>query len=263
MSADTFSVGIKWVYDDKDKDNENYVSRYYADLKSEIMEYEHIENVVDFYASEIYKKATAYHQTELSKSLCSWSKDSYKFDINISINGLLCIILYTDYTNLSANFSSTYRAMNKYEPLQSIKQRHQKYYWLGKGLRKVIWKYKQDYHHGCGLLGPLQGPFYCGMSFVMNMSQFNIILNGPTSTSVQISVATRFGGDKGFLIKFDNTKGSAQYVNGFDVSWISRYGSQEDERYITLYFTSRMSVLRSPSNIWLYADYLVVLAIIH
>ena len=83
---------------------------------------------------------------------------------------------------------------------------------------------------GPGLSHPLRGPFYCGMSFVMNMSQFSIKINGPTSTSVQRSVATRFSGNKGFLIKFDNSQGHGRYVKGFDVSWISRYGAQEDER---------------------------------
>ena len=82
-----------------------------------------------------------------------------------------------------------------------------------------------------GLLHQLRGPFYCGMNFVMNMSQFNIKINGPTSTSLQLAVAIRFGGDKGFLIEFDNSQGQGRYVKGFDVSWISRFGSQEDERY--------------------------------
>ena len=121
--------------------------------------------------------------------------------------------------------------MNKYEPLDSIKKKHRKYFWLGKGLSEVVWEYGQRYISGRGLLDPLRGPFYCGMNFIMNMSQFNITLHGPTSTSKQIAVAARFGGDKGFLIQFDNNKGNGIRTFGFDVSWISRYGSQEDERY--------------------------------
>ena len=97
--------------------------------------------------------------------------------------------------------------------------------------------YGQDYNKGRGMLDPLQGPYYCGMNFVMNMSQFNIKLYGPTSTSKQLSVATRFSGDKGFLIKFVNERSDKPNhdiptnVTGFDVSWLSRFGSQEDERY--------------------------------
>ena len=40
-----------------------------------------------------------------------------------------------------------------------------------------------------------------------------------------------FGGQDGFLIKFDNYLGFGKGAKGFDVSWISRYGSQEAERY--------------------------------
>ena len=74
------------------------------------------------------------------------------------------------------------------------------------------------------------------MSSVMNMGQFRIKLCGPTSTSKQISVAARFGGQKGFLIEFDNSKDWGKHVEGFDVSWLSRYGSQEDERYNYFFF---------------------------
>ena len=83
----------------------------------------------------------------------------------------------------------------------------------------------QDYLHEMGSLDRLRGPFYCGMNWVMNINQFESTLEGPTSTSIERAVAARFGGDKGFLIQFDNCKGKGRYVNGFDVSWISRYGS--------------------------------------
>ena len=56
------------------------------------------------------------------------------------------------------------------------------------------------------------------------------LIIGPTSTSVHLEVAVNFSGQSGIIIEFDNTKGEAQYVHGMDVSWISRYGGQEDER---------------------------------
>ena len=58
MSANTFSVGIKWEYNDyyKDKNKENYVSPHYANLKSEIMGYEHIENIIRKFMKKKYIK---------------------------------------------------------------------------------------------------------------------------------------------------------------------------------------------------------------
>ena len=62
--------------------------------------------------------------------------------------------------------------------------------------------YGQDYFEGTGMLDPVRGPFFCGINFVMNMSQFNIMLIGPCSTSKELAVAARFGGAKEFLIEF-------------------------------------------------------------
>ena len=223
VSTNTFSVGIKWNYDNEHDDN--YVRPFHGCLKPEILEYEHIENNEELY-SEVRKKAEAYRGTELVKSIFG--------DNNSTLGYLMCIILYTDYTALSTSFSSTFRAINKYEPIHSIKRRHRKFYRMSVGLKMLMRIWGQDYSEKHGHTGPLPrllGPFYCGMNWVMNMNRFNIILHGPTSTSIQKAVAARFGGDKGFLIEFDNSKGQGRDVKGFDVSWLSRYGSQEDERY--------------------------------
>ena len=54
MSANVFSVGIKWNY--KNKDRDNYVEPYYADLKSEIMEYEDIANIKKSFTGKFLKQ---------------------------------------------------------------------------------------------------------------------------------------------------------------------------------------------------------------
>eukprot|EP01084_Bolivina_argentea_P307721 531916_1 len=65
----------------------------------------------------------------------------------------------------------------------------------------------------------------------MNISQFNIRLCSPTSTSMQIEVAIKFSGKNGIILQFNNpqTQAQCQYLRGFNVSWISRY-AEEDER---------------------------------
>ena len=62
------------------------------------------------------------------------------------------------------------------------------------------------------------------------MPSFNICLYGPTSTTCHLEVATLFSGEEGIILQFDNTKGTARFAKGMDVSFISRYGVQEDER---------------------------------
>ena len=116
----TFSAGIEWDY--IYKNNDNYVAPCYKNFKSEIMEYEHIDDNKELYDTEIYKKAVAYHQGDLVQSMKGGMMD----DKIMPIDCLISIILYTDFTQLSAHFSSSFRAYNKYEPFESIRKRHQK-----------------------------------------------------------------------------------------------------------------------------------------
>ena len=227
VSTNTFRVGIKLNYDNEDDDN--YVRPGHGCLKPEILEYEHITNNKELYESEIRKKAEAYGQTELVKSIFP--------NANSRLGYLICIILYTDYTALSTNFSSTFRAINKYEPIQSIKRRHRKYYRMSVGLKMLMRIYGQDYSEMHGHTGPLprlHGPFYCGISRIMTLPEFSIRLNSATSTSVQIAVAMRFGGSKGMIVQLDNSGGYAKNTRGLDCSWISRF-KEEDERYIVCF----------------------------
>ena len=231
VSGNTFSVGIDWKYNDSNKQRDNYVTPYHQDLKKEIMEYNYIGNNMKVYLSEIKPKAEAYNQTNLAKSVIAGliEPQSLRWVTQTPIEHLICVILYTDYTELSSHFSESFRAVYKYEAIQSIRRRHQKYYWLSVGLKGLIGFCGQSYNNGKGLLSPLRGPFYCGISFVMYISKFNVRIFGPTSTSIHKEVATRFGGEDGLLIEFDNSKGSGRSVIGLDVSWLSRY-AQEEER---------------------------------
>ena len=180
------------------------------------------------YKQEIIPKVDAYFETKLVKSMES-DRDYNEYGISkgdiISKSRLICIILYTDYTNLSSHFSSTFRKSNTFEPTQAMIKRHTNYYWMARYLRETIRVYGDKYYEGT-----LRGPFYCGMSQVMNMPSFAMVLLSPTSTSCHIEVSMKFSGEEGCIIQFDNTQGRAAYVKGFDVSWISRY-KEEDERY--------------------------------
>ena len=182
----------------------------------------------------------AYHATQLVKSIkyerhvitiTNPSKLAIGYGDIIPLAYLICIILYTDYTDFSTDFSSTFRPMHKYESFNPIKRRNEKYYWLSKGLKEMVTVFGQSYNIDIGLLSELRGPFYAGMSMVMKINQFQMTLCGPTSTTIHTEVAIRFGGEDGMLLQFDNSKSHGRVVNGFDVSWISGYGIQEDERY--------------------------------
>ena len=89
----------------------------------------------------------------------------------------------------------------------------------------------QSYENNNGLLPYLEGPFYCGMSIVLKIPEFNMFINCPVSTSIHITVAMKFSGRKGMILEMDNSKRSGRHLRGMDCSWISRY-KEEDERYV-------------------------------
>ena len=104
--------------------------------------------------------------------------------------------MYCDYTELSREFTLSFRKLHPFESLQKIKKRNAVYYHWSKGLKDVMKHYGQHYNSGGkrGLLPKLKGPFYCGMSVVLKMSQFRMFIHSPISTSLQIMVATKFAG---------------------------------------------------------------------
>ena len=253
MNVGSFSTGISWEYYDKvvknigflktklvDVDQNNnplFVKPKYQSFKEEILNYKYIN--IEHYKTEILPKAEAFHETKLVKSMKAvkdYSADYSRYGIvkgdPINKERLISMILYTDYTDHSSDFSSTFRSKTKFETFSRTKQRHANYYWMSKLLRETV------AIHGTnnGYIGPgapsteLGGPFFCGMSMVMTMPQFAIKLFSPTSTSCHIEVALTFAGRDGLILEFVSSEDyDAAYLRGLDLSWISRY-KEEDER---------------------------------
>lgn len=225
VSSGTFSIGIEWEYDE-DRGDALFVKPKYANLKEEILKYEYLN--VKLYQKEILPKATMLKDSNKVRSY-EKTKD---LDENAIVERLICMILYTDYTDLSAQFTATFRKRTAFEPTQATNRRHQHYYWMAKSLKEAILTFGKRYcdtMRGKRKIGAI-GPFFCGMKVVMNMPQFNINLLSPVSTSVHLEVAVRFSGQSGIIIQFSNEKGKARRVRGVDMSWLSRF-AEEDERY--------------------------------
>ena len=183
------------------------------------------------YRSKIKPKASKYLESDIARSFKAdpWCPLGYENKAPLKAENLISLILYCDYDLLSGKFTETFRPNNPLELVSQIKQRHREYWWWGKILHETVqmfgyhlWKEKPDQM--------LKGPFFTGMSVVMKMPRFNILLESPVSTSVHIEVACKFSNDDGMIIEFDNSIGSGSTIRGFDVSWISKF-ADEDERY--------------------------------
>ena len=232
MSVGAFSIGVEFKYDTDYSADPLFVSPKYSNLKEEILESKYLN--IKHYKKEILPKAEQYYKTKLVQSMIKAAMVGH--ETSISLSHLIGIILYTDYSQHSSHFSGTFRKIGAFETIQSIKRRHQKYYWMSNRLQEVIRYCDQCYY------SELLGPFYCGMSSVMTMSQFTISLLSPTSTSCHLEVAMKFSDEEGMIIEFGNQKGQAIKTRGLDVSWLSRY-KEEDERYINKYVMFVYTVL--------------------
>ena len=235
------------------------------------MNYQYI-NFVLHYQNEAMNKAKVYMGTNTIRCMCAgsnifikpfvYSTEHQKYGIPrgeaLSINHIISVILYTDYTDLSSNFTSTFRKRESWELLGSVKQRNRRYAWMGRYLMETVQVYGDRGLSVCGGSrcgrrryrrparcscfdedsiftpalhgGGLTGSFYTGMSSMLNLQEFAMILSSPTSTSVHIEVAEKFSGEAGIILEFSNRTEPAWLVYGFDVSFISRF-KEEDERY--------------------------------
>ena len=161
-------------------------------------------------------------------------------DSPLLVEHLLSVLLYCDYTKHSASFSRSFRKTDEFEGLQSIKQRNSKYFWMAKRLRETVEIYgtcsqRWDEKEG-KWVSELSGPFYTGISRVINMPYFSIRLCSPTSTTLHIEVAMKFSGQQGMILSLNNPveNEKCRYLRGFGVGAVSRY-PEEDEVYAQLF----------------------------
>ena len=234
MDHGSFSIGYNWKYCDYDLgeygenrgvDPQYRVTPQYNDLKEEMLNYRYFPFVQ---YKRVMTKAEGYFNTEIARSIKGPRR--YPF----GVEHLICIILYCDYSELSTDFTLSFRKSHDFQILSHIKKHNSCYFHWGLILREAIMSYGQSYNKENGILSELRGPFFCGMSKVLNIPHFNMYINCPLSTSIYCEVALKFSGEAGMILQLDNSRGDCQMLKGMDVSWISRF-REEDERYIYVY----------------------------
>lgn len=228
----------------------------YKDIKEEILNSGHVTK--KNFDDQILTKSKEYQGTQRGKQaiykykgfegILEMRKEKgvdhpFSYGDIMSVNHLIAIICYTDYTDLCTAWTATFRPSFIGESQSSIQERQRSYYHLSKNLYQIV-NYFGVYCHGQEDKQTRQmnesegfyvswcddsGPFYCGMSRTMPFPSFNIDLNSPTSTSQAIEVATRFSGSNGVIITFNN---NGLHDNDrtafFDARWISHFPEEQE-----------------------------------
>ena len=120
---------------------ELFIKPRYESFGAEIMNYTNLDGYMSSkqLRDSVMMKARQYINTKKVKEY-EYIADKYSprprhYGITnkfLQINNLMSIILYTDTTILSSNFSSSFRAITPFETVSQIKHRNSKYYFWSK-----------------------------------------------------------------------------------------------------------------------------------
>eukprot|EP01084_Bolivina_argentea_P254241 427390_1 len=251
-----------------------YIPLKYRSLKHEILN-NHVFalNIEQFNIS--FTKALQYIATEKAKCIVAHPNIFYLYygiaeETPLSINNLLSIIFYTDWSNLSYEFSKTFRSLSYYEPLSSIKCRNREYANWSKTIRETVERFgnqgfREDYHKMWKRSKQMQqryqfekGPFFCGLSTLLVIPAFSLRLNSPTSTTKQVAVAIRFGTDDGIVIQLNNNgdvHNGARSLLSWNCNWLSKYEGEDERIWCGGMHTIKLESIQIMENSVNYEDY--------
>eukprot|EP01083_Nonionella_stella_P234881 826463_1 len=242
--AYTFCVGYRFHYEHWSQQKEvttpqnelHTIRSKYGSLKEEILQNESF-TLNPMQLQQVMIKCDHYMKTEKVKTIvCCMETCEYdlKQGDTIPKAHLLCLILYCDCTQLQKHFSATFRKKDWFESIKSLMKRHSEFAIWARLLRESIEVFGMDGHcqhvdENGNTHFPAQGPFYCGMSHVMVMPQFNISLFCPTSTTKQESVAWEFAGDDGIVIQLSNNgENDNLSIKSFSCAWLSGHPRESE-----------------------------------
>eukprot|EP01084_Bolivina_argentea_P128585 227263_1 len=226
---------------------ELYVTPKYKHIKQEIFENSKWQLTYNQFLKSL-KKANQYINTDYARTISAneyqdrYLHYSIKPGTPLRVSNLLAIILYTDWSILCTEFSKTFRKIQFYEPMSAVKARNSEIaHWARifretvEGFGDSVWTF-DDY-------------FYCGVSSVMPMPEFNIRLRAPTSSSKHLEVASHFAGVEGMVITLCCTD---MYVGDrmtFDCSWLSRYKDEAEWVFCGGHHRMQIHTVRIPVQI--------------
>eukprot|EP01083_Nonionella_stella_P183460 663099_1 len=268
LSSMCFRVGLRFYYWDYYKDQDEtyiqtqqgtnvhdhygyspkqlYIAKKYNSLRTEIL-HNKISRLTRRQFALCITKTHKYYSTAKAKTITADRgvlSDFLHYGIekgtSLTKEHLLSVVLYTDWSKLSTAFSATFRRQFEYETLYAIKSRNREFANWSRLLREAV-----EYFGNCGFFDEISdrmsdderkeydfesGPFFCGISEVMVIPEFNIRLNAPTSTTKQIEVAQRFSGDDGIILQLNNDGYFSSFcLTSWNCAWLSSF-NEEDER---------------------------------
>ena len=159
----------------------------------------------------------------------------------LSSRHVQAMVFYTDFTELCTLFGQSLRKMSLEEELKEMTARNAKFFHISKALRELVSSFGSNGMERKGAINSrVTGPFFTGVSVVLNVSEFSIGFNTPTSTSKSWEIAWRFAGTDGMVMTVDNQKAGSSWQPLYNATWISNF--VEEDEYFWFGFTDKLSV---------------------
>ncbi len=226
IGPNQYNFGNRYSYWDFYKNrkysNAWYVDRKYLNLKDELINNNIFKIDIIKYCHTFIKAQKFINNSDILKSMKS--KDYLKYDIGMGIllkmENIMAIIFYTDYDQLSYQFSKTFRKLTSSDTINTMKLRNREFYHWSKILRETVECY------GTEIWKSNTKIFYHGVSMVY-FNSFVANFNCPTSTTSQIEVAAIFADENGVILELEQYAGFGGYnLKYFDCSLLSVYGNE-------------------------------------
>eukprot|EP01084_Bolivina_argentea_P295845 509467_1 len=152
-----------------------------------------------------------------------------KEGLNICINHMLSVLLYTNYNNLPYEFGKTFRKISADETDESLKKRHSEFAHFGKYLKETIDCFGDDTEEFRG-----NRTIYHGIDQLALFPGLDVYFYGPTSTTTALEVAVYFANHNGTIIEIQTNKYTM--VNNFDCCLWSDFPSESEKLYMSMKF---------------------------
>eukprot|EP01084_Bolivina_argentea_P012957 24286_1 len=254
---DTYSFGIRWYYweyyknlDEVDEINSGkfkdfYIAPYHKDFKDELT-INPINKLSINCWNDVISKGESLVKTRKAR-MCKANigpldgNTHYELThgIQISLNHIIALLLYANFTELQAEYSETYRSNDEEEKIDNIEdrrkiwfKRHSYYYYWSKYLRECVECYGTDldedkmnrYKNRRGDIH-----FYHGINCVLYFKKTVARFCNPLSVTPEIAVAQNFSSATGLILQI---KGYEDYLRMFNVSWLSDYTAESERLFI-------------------------------
>eukprot|EP01083_Nonionella_stella_P237775 833806_1 len=224
-----------------------YIEPKHDSLKSELIN-NPIATIHQNRWDTLVKKAKWHIQTDKVKTMVfeiETPSIQNKYDMQwrerISINHLISMMAYCNFTALSFAFSNTYRKINANESDDALRGRHRNYGWMGRYLRECT-----DCFGTTGFSHCYSLKVYHGVTKQFTFESMIAYIKGPFSTTSSSSVASTFCGGAGMVLELELTfmywtqdtcysTISDLHTNVFqfcDMRWISDYVHEQEIFFI-------------------------------